>query len=99
MQKNICYVSEDNIDHSGYMCLIRGENQGNGIDISDNIYVNLSYVSDDAKRNWNIANANSLWKPSPNNPARTADFKFSTIKYDTFTFTPIDKYAAYGPQR
>ena len=99
MKKNICYVSEDNLDHSGYMCLIRGESQGNGIDISDNIYVNLSYVSGTTKRNWNIAHPDSKWKPSPNNPDRTAQFEFSRIDYDTFTFTPIDNYAAYGAQR
>ena len=95
MNKNISAVSDNYDAYSGCMCLFRGDQAGDVIDISDNVYYGLT------KQNWLVAPDQSTWKPSVNNmtPYESAVNPFKTIDFDTGTFVPRDEYAAYGAQR
>ena len=108
INKNICAVQDGYDGYSGYLIYLYNWNQStDNVDIAKdgNLFYGLVNAGEN-KRNWNYANSSSAWHPKNtltppwenNNPPRS-DYPFQTINFDTFTFTPLAKYAEYGAQR
>jgi hypothetical protein len=94
MKKNISAVSDDYDTYSGYMCYFLREQEGDVVDVSDNVYYGLT------KSHWHVANSKSTWKPVTNDMTEyeSAVNPFKTIDFDAGTFVPIDDYADYVEQ-
>jgi hypothetical protein len=94
MNKNICAVSETYDQYSGRMCcLYDGSQNGEVIDITDNVYFGLK------NSKWEVCPNASAWRPVNNDLPKSAVNPFEKIDFDTGTFTPLPQYATYGAQR
>ncbi len=104
IQKNICATSDTYNGYSGYLLWLYVYQQTDEVVYAagDNKFYGLADITGDdgkTKKNWNITNSTSAWKPSPNNPPREPNSPFESIDFDKCIFKHKSQYAKYGAQR